>query len=66
MLWGMCSEPTICFDDDEAGQNAAIKIAHKSLQHLSHNRSLNFTKLVRGKDPDEVIKNNGVDFFYNC
>lgn len=63
MLWTACPEPTICFDDDEAGQNATIKIAHESLKYISHNKSLKFTKLVHGKDPDEVIRNKGVKFF---
>jgi DNA primase len=63
MLWGTCIEPTICFDDDEAGQNAAIKIAHEILKCASHNKSLKFTKLKYGKDPDEIIKNKGVKFF---
>ena len=63
MLWSICSEPTICFDGDEAGQNAAMKIARESLKYISHNKSLKFTKLVHGKDPDEVIRNKGVKFF---
>ena len=63
VLWSTCSEPTICFDDDEAGQNASIKIAHESLKGISHNKSLKFTKLKYGKDPDEIIKNKGVEFF---
>jgi DNA primase len=63
MLWNTCHEPTICFDEDEAGQNAAVKIAHESLGYISHNKSLKFTRLKSGKDPDEVIKNKGVKFF---
>ena len=63
ILWDTCQEPTICFDTDEAGQNAAKKIAYESLKSISHNKSLKFVKLVNGKDPDEVIKNKGVEFF---
>ena len=63
MLWSICSEPTICFDNDEAGHNATARIAYESLKNVAHNKSLKFTKLVYGKDPDEVIKNKGVKFF---
>ena len=65
ILWDTCQEPTICFDTDEAGQNATKKIAYESLKSISHNKSLKFVKLTNGKDPDEVIKNKGVEFFKN-
>ena len=63
ILWETCQEPTICFDNDLAGKNAARKIAYESLKSISHNKSLKFVKLTNGKDPDEVIKNKGVEFF---
>lgn len=63
ILWDTCEEPTICFDSDVPGQNAAKKIAYESLKMISHDKSLKFVKLTNGKDPDEVIKNKGVEFF---
>ncbi len=65
ILWSICQEPTICFDNDEAGKNAAKKIAYNSLTKISHNKSLKFVNLIEGKDPDDVIKNKGVNFFKN-
>lgn len=65
ILWPTCQELTICFDNDEAGKNAAKKIAYNSLIKISHNKSLKFVKLVDGKDPDDIIKNKGINFFKN-
>ena len=62
-LWSVWEEPIICFDNDLAGQNAEKKIAYESLKYISHKKSLKFTKLVGGKDPDEVIKKKGEEFF---
>ena len=63
MLWNICPEPTICFDNDEAGYNASLRIAYESLKNIAHNKSIKFTKLAYGKDPDEVVQNKGVEFF---
>ena len=65
ILWPICQEPTICLDNDEAGENANKKIAYSSLTGISHNKSLKFVKLEEGKDPDDIIKNKGIDFFKN-
>ena len=62
-LWYLCPEPTICFDNDKAGINAANKIAYKSLQNISYNKSLKFIQLQEAKDPDELINTQGIKYF---
>ena len=58
-LWQFVQEPTICMDSDTAGQNAMYKIATAILPHIEHNKSVNFIRLLDGKDPDEVLKKTG-------
>ncbi|MFQ3307631.1 MAG: DNA primase [Candidatus Midichloriaceae bacterium] len=63
MLWKVCSEPTICFDNDLAGKNAMKKIAYDILTKITYDKSLQFIHLTGWKDPDEIIQNKGVEFF---
>ena len=60
-LWELCTEPAICFDNDEAGNKASEKIAYEVLPYIKENRSLQFITLQEGKDPDDVIVQNGID-----
>ena len=63
ILWHLCPEPTICFDNDKAGITAANRIAYTSLKNISYNKSLKFVGLQEAKDPDELINSKGVKFF---
>ena len=63
ILWHLCSEPTICFDNDTAGITAANRIAYTSLKNITYNKSLKFVALQEAKDPDELINSKGVKFF---
>lgn len=65
LLWKYCNEPLICMDDDLAGTNASVKIAHNALPHITSEKSLRFIKLKGGKDPDEIIKKHGYGYFAN-
>lgn len=62
-LWHICDEPTICMDSDKAGQNSMVKIAYSMLEYIRPGKSIKFMKLQGAKDPDEVIKSYGVDYF---
>lgn len=59
-LWRLADEPILCFDGDAAGQRAARRAAERALPELKPGRSLRFAAIVGGKDPDELIKAQGV------
>lgn len=63
ILWQINSTPTICFDMDAAGQKAALRAAHEALPFLQPERTLQFIHLKGGKDPDEVLLNQGANYF---
>jgi DNA primase len=58
-LWRLGPEPTLCFDGDEPGQQAAARALHRSLPLLRPGRSLRFATLPSGQDPDSVIRTMG-------
>lgn len=65
LLWQFSNEPTICMDADSAGQRSTSKMAHQALEMIEAGKSLKFISLDGGKDPDEVISSNGIDYFKN-
>jgi DNA primase len=58
-LWRLCPEPVLCFDGDAAGQRAAARAIDRALPLLRAGRSFNFAMLTGGKDPDEVLREQG-------
>lgn len=62
-LWQLASSPTICFDGDRAGRDAAYKATHKILPLLRPEKSFRFAFMVGAKDPDELIKSSGLAAF---
>lgn len=61
LLWKVGGEPILCFDGDEAGLRAAYKAIDRALPHLAPGRSLFFTLLPDGLDPDDLIRERGRD-----
>ena len=61
LLWKVGGEPILCFDGDEAGIRAAHKAVDRALPHLEPGRSLFFTLLPDGLDPDDMIRERGKD-----
>ena len=61
LLWKVGGEPILCFDGDEAGLRAAYKSIDRALPHLAPGRSLFFTLLPDGLDPDDMIRERGRD-----
>lgn len=56
LLTRYCDELTLCFDSDEAGQDAT----NRALKLLSSSpMKLRIMHLADGKDPDEIIKTQG-------
>ena len=65
-LWNLCDIPFICFDGDNAGQEATSKnIAEKILEFLEPGKSFKFINLPDSDDPDSFFKNNKISEFDN-
>jgi DNA primase len=58
-LWRLHSEPTLCFDADKAGLRAASRAIDRALPHLKPGRSFRFALISGGKDPDDVLREQG-------
>ncbi len=61
LLWKVGGEPILCFDGDDAGIRAAHKAIDRALPSLEPGRSLFFTLLPDGLDPDDLIRERGPD-----
>jgi DNA primase len=59
VLWRLSPEPVLCFDGDAAGQRAAARAIDRALPLLKAGRSFNFATLTGGKDPDDVLRDQG-------
>ncbi len=63
LIWKFFSNPVVCLDGDESGQNAALRIAEKLLPLINENNKIYFSILPKGEDPDDYIKKNGKEKF---
>jgi DNA primase len=63
MLWRMVEVPVLCFDGDAAGQRAAMRAIERALPILKSPNSLKFVTLPFGKDPDDILKQDGTEAF---
>jgi len=59
VLWRHHPEPTICLDSDRAGRQAADRLLDRALPLLKPGRSFKFVLIDSGKDPDEVLREQG-------
>ncbi|HEX2561472.1 DNA primase [Phenylobacterium sp.] len=59
ILWRLHPEPTLCFDGDRAGAQAASRAIDRALPLLKPGRSLKFSIVEGGKDPDDVLREQG-------
>ncbi|MHC1946681.1 DNA primase [Bradyrhizobium sp. UFLA06-06] len=62
-LWRLSSEPVICFDADRAGVAAAHRSIDRILPLLAVGKSFRFAFMVGEKDPDDLIREKGVEAF---
>src|SRR6266700_754654 len=62
-LWRLSSEPVICFDADRAGVAAANRSIDRILPVLTVGKSFRFVFMLEEKDPDDLIRERGVDAF---
>jgi DNA primase len=63
MLWRLSSEPVICFDSDRAGIAAAHRSIDRILPVLEVGKSFRFVFMSEEKDPDDLIRERGVEAF---
>lgn len=59
VLWRLHPEPTLSFDGDKAGQRAASRAIDRALPLLKPGRSFKFSMVTGGKDPDDVLREQG-------
>ncbi len=59
LMWRYHPEPTLCFDGDGAGQRAASRVIDRALPLLQSGRSFRFALVTGGKDPDDVLREQG-------
>ncbi|MBP1852664.1 DNA primase [Rhizobium halophytocola] len=63
ILWRVSPLPILCFDGDGAGVRAAYRAADLALPHIKPGRSVRFALLPEGKDPDDLVREDGRDPF---
>jgi len=63
ILWKEADSPIICFDGDKAGKQAAFRTTEIALKLLKPNKTLRFINLPDNLDPDDYIKNYGLESF---
>ena len=59
LLWRAGDQPVICLDGDSAGRMAANRAAERALPLLEPGKTLKFVFLPDGKDPDDLLKEEG-------
>ena len=59
MLWRIAPEPIIALDGDTAGLRAAMRLIDLALPLLEAGRSLRFAIMPPGKDPDDLLRDQG-------
>jgi len=59
VLWRHHPEPTLCFDGDRAGRQAAARAMDRALPLLKPGKSFRFAIVEGGKDPDDVLREQG-------
>ena len=59
MLWRLHPEPTLCFDGDRAGRQAASRAMDRALPLLQAGKSFKLAQLAGAKDPDDILRERG-------
>ena len=59
VLWRHHPEPTLCLDGDRAGRAAMGRVMDRALPLLRAGKSFQFALVEGGKDPDEVLREQG-------
>ena len=65
LMWRISPEPIIALDGDKAGLRAAYRLIDLALPLLRTGKALRFSIMPEGKDPDDLIRNEGASVFKN-
>ena len=65
LIWKFFTDPILCLDGDDSGQKAALRIAERLLPLINENNKIYFSVMPKNQDPDDYIKKNGKDNFFN-
>jgi DNA primase len=63
LLWRLAPEPILCFDGDKAGLKAAFRAMQRARPLLKPGHSFRFALLPDGKDPDDLVREEGAVAF---
>jgi len=63
LIWNISDSPIICFDGDEAGKNASKRLIDIAIPNLRPGKTIRFINLSEGVDPDDFVKQNGIEGF---
>ncbi|XDZ66186.1 DNA primase [Alphaproteobacteria bacterium LSUCC0684] len=63
LLWRMDEQPQLCFDGDNAGRGAALKALIRALPLLEPGKSFRLILLPPGRDPDDILREEGINAF---
>ena len=63
LAWKLHDEPVLCFDGDKAGQTAALRAIERLLPVLEPGKSARIAVMPEGKDPDDILKHDGIEAF---
>ncbi len=61
MIWRIAPEPILCFDGDKAGLRAAYRAIDLALPGIGPGKTLRFTFLPGGQDPDDMLRSQGAE-----
>jgi DNA primase len=59
MIWRLVPEPVLCFDGDKAGLRAAYRAIDVALPGIGPGKTLRFSFLPGGQDPDDMLRSQG-------
>lgn len=60
-LWRLVDAPVLCFDGDAAGKRAGLRASERALPLLTAGKTLQLCFMPQGLDPDDFIKQRGVN-----
>ena len=63
LIWKFFSNPIICLDGDQSGQEAALRIAERLFPFINEENKIFFSVLPNDQDPDDYINKYGKDIF---
>ena len=65
LIWKFFSNPIVCLDGDNSGQQAALRIAERLLPLINEKDKIYFSVMPDGADPDDYIKKEGKEGLIN-